>query len=85
MLNEVLGTLKKRQGAELNPNDTVNDTVNDIVNCIKSNPKITLDEIAVTLNKSKSTVSRTIKQLRDAGTISRVGSDKAGYWIILTA
>lgn len=82
MLNEILGALKKRQGAELNPNDTVNDTVNDIVNCIKNNQKITLNEIAVILNKSKSTVSRTIKQLQDAGTISRVGSDKSGHWVV---
>ena len=82
MLNEILDTLKNRQGAELSTNDTVNDTVNDIVNLIKTNQKITIDEIAVALNKSKSTISRKIKQLQDDEVIARVGSDKSGHWAV---
>lgn len=57
-----------------------NDTVNDTVNHIKSNPKITLDELALKLNKSRRTVTRTIKKLQEEGIISRNGSDKTGYW-----
>jgi len=45
MLEEILDTLKKRQGNSLikKSNGTANDTVNDTVNLIKANPKITLD------------------------------------------
>ena len=75
MLAEILNALKSRQGKVL-PDDTVNDTVK----CIKTNPKITLDELAMRLGKSRSTVARIIRQLREKGIIRRVGSDKAGYW-----
>lgn len=78
MLGEVLATLKKRQGSVLEKN--INGTVNGTVNLINLNPKITLEEIAEKLNKSKRTISRVVKKLQDDGVISRIGSDKAGYW-----
>ncbi len=82
MLNEILSTLQKRQGEPLRKDnhDTVNDTVNGIVNLIKSDPKITLDDIALRLNKSRRTITRNIKQLQDKEIIFRIGSDKTGYW-----
>ena len=61
MLAEILTTLKKRQGAALENNE------NGTVKLIRLNPKITLEELADQLNKSRRT-------------ISRIGSDKAGYW-----
>ena len=78
MLAEILTTLKKRQGAALENNE--NGTVNGTVKLIRLNPKITLEELADQLNKSRRTVSRTIKKLQEDGIISRIGSDKAGYW-----
>jgi len=86
MLENILITLKKRQGTLLinevvdTVNDTANDTVNDTVNLIKVNPRITLDELALKLNISRRTVTRTIKKLQEDGIISRIGSDKTGYW-----
>ena len=82
MLNEILSTLKKRQGEPLT-NDfrgTVNDTVSGIVNLIKADPGITLDELALKLNKSRRTITRYIKKFQDEGVISRIGSDKTGFW-----
>ena len=64
------------------PNDTLNDIVNIILEAIKKDSKITLDGLALVTNKSKSTVARHIKQLKEQGTISRVGSDKTGNWEI---
>ena len=64
------------------PSDTVNDIVNIILEAIKKDSKITLDGLALVTNKSKSTVARHIKQLKEQGTISRVGSDKTGNWEI---
>lgn len=78
MLEEILTTLKKQQGIALKTE--TNDTVNDTVNFIKTNPKITINELAVKLNKSRSTVTRILKKLQVEGIISRVGSDKTGYW-----
>ncbi len=78
MLNEILSTLKKRQGEPLIKDKR--DTVNGIVNLIKAEPKITLDELAQRSNKSRRTITRIIKKLQDEGVISRIGSDKAGCW-----
>ncbi|MDH4201155.1 MAG: winged helix-turn-helix transcriptional regulator [Spirochaetia bacterium] len=82
MLHEILSTLQKRQGKLLSEDiyDTVNDTVNDTVSLIKANPKITIDELAVKLQKSRRTITRVIKKLQEEGIISRIGSDKAGHW-----
>ena len=46
---------------------------------IKDNPKITLEEIAITIGKSKKTVQRAIGA---SNKIKRVGSAKSGHWII---
>ncbi len=82
MLQEILTTLKKRQSVAIDneTNGTVNGIVNDIVNFIKAKPKITIDELAQKLNKSRRTVTRLIKKLQEEGVISRIGSDKTGYW-----
>lgn len=82
MLAEILSTLKNRQGKAV-MDGTVNDTVNDTVNFIKANPKMTIDDLAEYLGKSRRTVTRIIKQLREKGIIRRIGSDKTGYWEII--
>jgi len=68
-------------------NDTVKpqiDTVNDTVfSLIKQDNKITANEISERLKMSLSTVRRKIKELRNNGTIERIGSDKTGYWKII--
>ena len=84
MLEEILTTLKKRQGEPLKieNTDTVNGTVNDTVKLIKANQRITIDELALKLNKSRRTITRIIKKLQEDGVVSRIGSDKTGYWEI---
>lgn len=51
-------------------------TVNDTVKLIKLNLRITLDELALKLNKHRRTISKVIKKLQLDGAISRIGSDK---------
>jgi fido (protein-threonine AMPylation protein)/biotin operon repressor len=67
-------------------NDTVklqNDTVNDtVISLIKRNNEITAKEISERLKISVSTVRRHIKELKNNGTLERIGSDKTGYWRI---
>ena len=67
--------------------DTVNDIVNDIVkneimNLMKNNPRITITDIAKSLNISRPTVTRKIKELKIDNYIYRIGSDKKGSWIV---
>ncbi len=74
-------------------NELVNGPVNEPVNftrlnmmireLIKENSRICLNEIAEKTNKSRSTVKRSIKFLKDNGYIERVGSDKKGCWVVL--
>lgn len=68
-------------------NDTVNDIVNDVVkneimNLMKNNPRITITDIAKSLNISRPTVTRKIKELKIDNYIYRIGSDKKGSWIV---
>ena len=79
--------------------DSQNDNVNDIENAsvtkilntneravfevIRRNPDLSADQIAGLAEVSKSTVSRTIKKLKDKGLIRRSGSDRKGKWVVL--
>ncbi len=47
---------------------------------MQDNRSITLNEIALKLNKSRSTIARIIKKLKTDGILIRVGSDKNGCW-----
>ena len=65
-------------------NDTVNDTINEaIFSLMKENNKISASQISAQLNISLSTVRRKIKELKDSGKITRLGSNKTGEWKII--
>lgn len=74
-----------------NENDIENDNVIKVLNknervifeVIRRNPDLSADQIAGLAEVSKSTVSRTIKKLKDKGRIRRCGSDRKGTWEIL--
>jgi ATP-dependent DNA helicase RecG len=55
---------------------------NDILNNLKDNPNLTVQELATMLNKTTRTIERNIRELREKGIVSRIGSDKTGSWII---
>lgn len=68
-------------------NDTISDTINDtdqlILETLKNNNDLTVIELMEQLNKSRITILRSIKRLKDFGLIARVGSNKKGYWKII--
>lgn len=68
--------------------DTLNDTVkgpgDTVLSMIKDNNQITAALMCDHLNMSLSTVKRKIKVLKEMGIIERVGSDKTGYWRIIS-
>ncbi|NOY96909.1 MAG: winged helix-turn-helix transcriptional regulator [Chlorobi bacterium] len=51
-----------------------------IVAWIYLHPEITMEEIAKAIDKSQSTVEKTIKRLKEANLLERIGSTKAGHW-----
>jgi Fic family protein len=61
-----------------------NDPVNsfDILELLRINPRITYDELVEKTGRSRATVKRMLKRLKQEGYISREGSDKTGYWKI---
>ncbi|MDD2260874.1 MAG: winged helix-turn-helix domain-containing protein [Clostridia bacterium] len=49
---------------------------------ITKSPSLTYAEIAVSINKSRTTVKRCLQELKASGVISRSGSKKGGRWLI---
>ena len=62
--------------------DPVNDPVNsfDVLELIKADPRISYEKLVEKTGRSRATIKRMIKRLKQEGFISRVGSDKTGYW-----
>ena len=70
-------------------NDTanvmVNVTVNDmVIKIIRENPDINVMEIAKIIQKSERQARRIISDLKNAGIIKHIGTDKNGHWEIIT-
>lgn len=73
---------------KLKTDDTLNDTLFDtlfdaILDLIRQDGGIGINDIATKLNKSRATISRAIKKLKDDGVLVREGSKKTGRWKIL--
>jgi len=61
----------------------VESNVDMILNAIAEEPGITQKNLANKTGLSVRTVSREIREIRNAGVIRRVGSDRSGYWEIV--
>lgn len=66
----------EKLGVKLNSNQQ------RILELIRTNKKITMAEMAKTLSISQTAVENNIRKLREREIVSRVGSDKTGYWKI---
>jgi predicted HTH transcriptional regulator len=53
-----------------------------ILDAITKNQKITQKQLSLNLGVSVRTIARELKNLQEDGKISRVGSDRAGYWSV---
>lgn len=81
---------KKQKGASVNAsvNAGVNASVKlsaiqeSIIQLMRENPQITIREMASKLGKNETTISRNIRKLKEVKLLSRIGSDKQGYWMI---
>ena len=72
--------------------DPINDPISSGLSKIEKSVLALLDapqrysksDIAAKIGKSQATVQRTIKRLTEQGRIKRVGSNKTGYWIVVS-
>jgi Fic family protein len=53
-----------------------------LLELIRANPYISYDKLVEKTGRSRATIKRMIKRLKQEGVISRIGSDKTGYWKI---
>ncbi|MEX0983067.1 MAG: HTH domain-containing protein [Bacteroidales bacterium] len=54
-----------------------------ILSLLKSNNRLTIDEIAEKLNITRCTVIRDIEKLKNNELIKRIGPAKGGYWQLI--
>ena len=64
----------------INGGINLSETDNQILAAIIKNPHITRSDLAGNLGFGTSTVDRTIKKLKDMDILTRIGSNKSGYW-----
>ena len=62
----------------------VSRTGQKIIDLVISDPSITAESMSVKIGVSKRAVEKNIKELRDRGILVHEGSDKVGYWRIIT-
>ena len=63
--------------------DVIEDREDVIVKFMQENSELTTTEIAKKINVSRRTIARDINKLKSKGIITRVGSDKEGYWKVI--
>jgi len=84
---ENLSNSKCNNGGVNNQSGGVNGGVNllqkQIISFMQQNPQISVVEIARQSNKPRRTIENNVKKLKEHGIISRIGSDKTGFWKIL--
>ncbi len=51
-----------------------------MLSCLRDDPGMTNAELIIKTGKSQRTITRTLASLKGKGLISRVGSNKTGYW-----
>lgn len=65
-------------------NDGINEVQKRILSIISKNPYITQKDISLLLEISLRTVERNVADLREKNKIRRIGSNKNGYWEIIS-
>lgn len=68
---------------DINGDIKLSETDKKVLAVIKGNPHMKRPDMVLSLNIGKSTLDRSLKNLKDAGFLKRVGSNKTGYWKVL--
>lgn len=67
---------------EINGEINLSETDKKVLAVIKNDPHIKRFDIISSLEIGKSTLDRSLKKLKNAGLLERIGSNKTGYWKI---
>lgn len=62
--------------------DKVTDEERALLSLLAEDPGYTMPQLSEKMGISRKTVAQRIKQLKEKGTIERIGSDRKGYWKI---
>lgn len=54
-----------------------------LLDLIRSDPRITYNEMAVQTQRNRKTVQRHLKVLKEMGWVRRIGPAKGGYWEVV--
>jgi len=63
--------------------DVTENRLESVLRLIKNDNAITTTKLAQILNVTRRTIARDVENLKDAGKIRRIGSDKNGFWQIV--
>ena len=63
--------------------DRVTDNQKKIIDYLKENNRITTAELAQKVGISQRKVKENIRKLKEIGLLSRIGSEKGGYWVVM--
>jgi ATP-dependent DNA helicase RecG len=64
-------------------NEPLNDRQKEILKQIQANKNITISELQKNIKVGRETIKRDLKKLKKLNIITRIGSDKTGYWQII--
>ena len=62
--------------------DKVTDEERALLSLLAEDPGYTMPQLSEKMGISRKTIAQRIKQLKEKGTIERIGSDRKGYWKI---
>jgi predicted HTH transcriptional regulator len=65
------------------PNGKINDKITSTFDLIKAEPNATIPQLAELTGKSQRTISRELKEYRNAGFLRREGGRKSGRWLVM--
>lgn len=65
-------------------NEPINDKEKQVLDYLRENPQSTKEQIAAAVSLSRSSVTRHIQALTTKGILRRVGSNKTGYWEVVS-
>ena len=81
---EVLANHGAISGAISGVDSGLNENENAILNAIKANPGASAKDLSISLHIPFRSVQRYFSNLKEKGIIERVGSNKSGYWRLLS-
>ncbi len=85
MLNEILKTLQKNIKEEIPnklPDKVPNKSELSVLRLLTDNPRLTRGELAEQIGMTENGIKKIVANMKAAGWIERMGSNKTGYWVV---